>query len=111
MLLPSQPMLISFPTRSFKPNPPKLIKHFNISPKMLSKVVTYPLFPCRTKILLHYCTTYKWIDNHYVLSIIITLFTLIAIKEAIANVILVASNKTPCIISTIPQPNLSISCF
>jgi hypothetical protein len=45
---------------------------------------------------------YKWIDNHWLLSIVVLSYALIAIKEVAANVALVDFNKTLCMTSAIP---------
>ncbi len=41
----------------------------------------------------HFCTTYKWIDNHCVLLNVVTSSTLIVMKGEVANATLVAQMK------------------
>jgi hypothetical protein len=60
---------------------------------------------------LHFCTTYKWIDNHCVLSIMVISSTLTTMKGATTNVVLVASNNTMWMTSTIPHHDVLNQCF
>ncbi len=107
MLLLSHPMPTSFPMIiSSNLNPPNSRKPFTMNPETLlnmAKTLTFSTHK-RIKILFQPCTTYKWIDNHYVLSIIVTSITLTTMKLVEANVALVASNNTSHV--TQPCPNL-----
>jgi hypothetical protein len=79
-----------------------------MNPKTLldmAKTLTFSTHK-RIKILFQPRTTYKWIDNHYVLSIVVISFALTIMKLVEANVALVASNNTSCV--TQPCPNLKI---
>ncbi len=60
---------------------------------------------------LHFCTTYKWIDNHYVLSIMVISLALTTMKGVATNVVLVTSNNTMCMTLTIPHLDVSNQCF
>jgi hypothetical protein len=61
----------------------------------MAKTLTFSTHK-RIKILFQPCTTYKWIDNHNVLSIVVTSYALTTMKLVEANVTLVASNNTSC---------------
>jgi hypothetical protein len=76
-------MFTNFPRSSSNPNPTNSNKNFNIKTKMLLKVANIITISKQRKmgILFHCWTTYKWMDNHWMLSIAITLFVIIAMKE------------------------------
>jgi hypothetical protein len=80
---------------------------------MLSKVVDKLIASTyrRMKMHLHFCTKYKWIDNHYVLLIMATSWALTTMKGATTNATLVASNNTMCMTTTIPHLDVSDQCF
>ncbi len=80
----SQPMLTNFPTTSSTLKPQKSNIHLNIKEKMLSKVVDKLTTSTHKKMgmHLHFCNTYKWIDSHYMLLIIVTSSTLTSLKGA-----------------------------
>ncbi len=101
----SQPMFTNFPTSSSTLIPQKSNIHLNIKEKMLSKVVDKLIISTHRRIGMrfHFCSTYKWIDNHYVLSIMVISSTLTAMKGALANVTLVTSNNTTCMMFAIPH--------
>jgi hypothetical protein len=90
-------MLTSFPTNYSNLNAPNLSKPFTINLKTLLDVVKTLIISTqrKIKILFQPCTAYKWIDNHCVLSIVVTSSTLTILKLAKTNVALVAST-TPC---------------
>jgi hypothetical protein len=92
-------MSTNFPmTISTNLNPPNLSKPFTMSLKPLldmAKTLTFSTHK-RIKILFQPCTTYKWIDNHNVLSIVVTSYALTTMKLVEANVTLVAFNNTSC---------------
>jgi hypothetical protein len=95
-------MLTNFPTNFSNLNPHILSKPFTINLKTLSNVVESLAISTRRRIIILFqpCTTYKWIDNHYMLSIVVTSSTITTLKLAKASVALVASNNTLCM----PQP-------
>jgi hypothetical protein len=101
-------MFTNFPTSSSTTKPPKSNIHLNIKKTLLLKVVNKLTASIhrRMGMHLHFCSTYKWIDNHYVLLIVVISSTPTAMKGAITNVTLVASNNTMCMTSTIPYPNV-----
>jgi len=110
---PSQPMLTNFPTSSSTLKPPKSNIHLIVKENMLSKVANKLIASThrRMGMHLHFCITYKWIDNHYVLSIVVTSSTLIAMKGATTNDVLVASNNTMCMTFTIFHRDVLDQCF
>ncbi len=111
-LILSQPMFTNFLTSSSNPNPSNSNKHFNIKTKMLKVANIIAISTQRNMGILFHCwTTYKWMDSHQMLAIIVTLFVVITIKEKTANVAFMISNKISHITSTIPHPELSIQCF
>ncbi len=102
-----------FFTKLLQPQSPKFKQTFQHKANMFSEVVDISTISThrRMGILLHCSTTYKWIDNHWVLSIAITSFTLTVIMEVTANVALMASKKTLCMTFPIPQPDPLVQCF
>jgi hypothetical protein len=84
--------------------------HFNIKAKMLLEMIEIHIVSTqkRMRILLHFWTTYRWIENHCVLSIVVTSLAITTTKNAITNVIFIASNKTTCITFAILHPHESI---
>ncbi len=104
-------MLTNFPASFSTPKPPKSKTHLTIK-KNLSEVVDKLTSTHRKMgMRLHFCTTYKWIDNHYVLLIMVTSSTLNIMKGATTNVALVASNNTTCMIFAISHLDVSDQCF
>ncbi len=85
---PSQPMLTNFLISSSTLKPQKSSIHLTIKEKILLEVVDKLTASThrRMGMHLHFCTTYRWIDNHCVLSILVTSSTLIAIKGVTSNV-------------------------
>jgi len=108
-LNPSQPMFTNFQASSSTPKPPKSSIHLTIKEKMLSEVADKLIASThrRMGMCFHFCTTYKWIDYHCVLSIVVTSSALITMKGATTNATLVASNNTMCMTSTSPHPDVS----
>lgn len=109
-LLSSHLMPTSLLTSSSNLNPPYSTKHFNIKEKMLSNVVNIPIVCTQRqiKMVFHYWTRYRWINIHWVLSIIVTSLAEKTMKEATTKATLMESKKMSCITSTIPQPFPSI---
>ncbi len=108
----SPPMFTNFPT-SFSTLRPKSNIHLTVKEKMLSKVANKLIASTHRRIGMHFhfCTTYKWIDNYCVLLIVVTSSTLIVMKGAITNVVLVTSNNTTCRTFTILYPDVLDQCF
>jgi hypothetical protein len=106
-------MFTNFPTNSSTPKPQKSNINLTIKEKMLLEVVDKLIASTnrRMGMRLYFCTTYKWIDNHCVLSIVVTSLALTAMKGATTNVTLVASNNTMCMTFAIPHPDVSNQCF
>jgi hypothetical protein len=57
----------------------------------------------RMHIIFQACTTYKWIDNHLTLLIIVTLFVKMLMKALVVNATFVMFNNTLCMTSIMPQ--------
>jgi len=82
--LPLHPMLTSFLANSSNPNPQNSSKPLIISPKIVFNVVEALIDSTHRRIGIFFqpCTIYKWIDNHCVLSMVVTSFTLTSMKLA-----------------------------
>lgn len=57
----------------------------------------------RMQIIFQACSTYKWIDNHLILLIVVILFVEMPMKALVANAAFVTFNNTLCMTSIMPQ--------
>jgi hypothetical protein len=83
--IPCSPISKIIPLTPIYPN---FNMHFNIKAKMLFKMIEIHIVSTQKRmgILLHFWTTYKWIENHCVLLIVVTSVVVITMKVAITNV-------------------------